>query len=378
MFSAPITTLLARSPPYGCYNFKPSNTAQLRAALNTGGIIGCIGTSITAGYGCGTGNPPVTGAQPLSWPAVLADNLTALGFNAKQTARWGDSNYGSAGAIPYDPRLTLASTNWNVSVTGPGGSSWLNSADSAAYSFNPGFQSNTATAWYQRNTGFATWQCDVGGVQVSSDIVANSTANAIVSVTMTTTLANNTWDLHRKSSATGNFRIEGIEAYDSTIPNLVRIWAMGWGGSGTTQWIPTSGPTTTGSVLETLPFDCTFVELTGNDMHQGLSHEQARSQLTTMAGLVTAQGGNCILVVWPAESTNATPEATQLAYDDDVVAVATNLDLPWMSQRAWLGGSYAANPSYYTDSVHVGPEGQARLASKAAYLFQYLRRVPWA
>lgn len=364
---------LGLSPPPGCYNFNRRNTARLRHALRYGGVIATPGTSLTAAYGSGTGDPPVEGAQPLSWPVLLADKLSAIGIPAKQTARWGDSNYGSAGSFLYDPRVTLGSSNWNVSNAGPGGSSWLNTADTANFSFDQGFDTDTAKVWYQQNTGLATWKCEVGGAQVGSNIVANNTPNSILSTTFNTTLGDNTWDFSRVSG--GGFRIEGVEAYDSTIANLVRIWPMGWGGVGTTQWISTAAATSVGSVLATLPVDCWVIELTGNDMHAELAHATAQSQLTTMDGLCSTLGGDVIHVIWPGESTALTSEATQGEYNRDVAAVAKALGRPYVSWREWFGGSFAASPANYSDSIHMSDVGQDVVATMMTQVMRYVMRL---
>jgi lysophospholipase L1-like esterase len=348
------------------YNFKPSNTRNLRKGLarvraGTGRLnIACLGDSTTAGTGANTGTSGQAGAYPYAYPALLKSILNSRLATAIDGAVFGQSNGGVVGYGTFDTRVTLGA-GWGTSIAAIG-SLWYNNSTTNAFAFTPTEQVDTAIVWYVRNGTGATFTIDVDGGAALATVNANG-ASGFLGQTVTFTKGAHTINVKRNGTGTDLY-LGGIIAYDSTAPSI-SVWNWGYHGTTSTTWNSTTNAWSPANAVAAIAPDVVIYGLGINDM--GVT--DVTTFKTNVQAIITKAliAGDCIIAIPNPVSTGAHAQSDQDAIRQALLDLACTNDLPVIDRYTELESYTQANANgWMYDTLHPNKLGYAAVASLTA------------
>jgi len=256
----------------------------------------CVGDSTTAGvfsdsYSTAVGTPNQGG--PNAYPARLAAYLTARGIPAvvgmaipghpgNEDSRWSGGLAYSGGNIGAGAASALSMTN-----------AGLNPA------LTPGVKADTYVVYFFGDSGTGTISAQATG-GTSTTINTTRSAGGIYKATVMagTASASNVLTLTWSS---GSSFILGVEFYDSTNPNVVRVLPAGVGGSQANQWANAASTTSYGgqAFISAVAADLTVISLGINDAAAGRTAAQVLTDVRTLASKAAPSGDVLLMSAFP-------------------------------------------------------------------------------
>lgn len=334
---------------YDALNFETTALINWRLAVakvrrgTANAKLALIGDSTTRGLGGNGGN---NGDVLNSYPTQLA---TILNKKIGLTTGVGNLIGGSAGgATPItglDSRVTFGG-GWTSSAGTTAGGTLLTSTASGTLAFTPVAAFDTADIYYPRNSGWGTWNANIGGG--SSTLITNSNANAFLKATLTGSLAvqavNCVW-------ASGSAFLAGIDTYDSATKQI-SVWNMGWSGATAGNWNNSTwlyGPL---SSIATYDPDLSIINLGINDWTAGTSLATFAANLQALITACKAVGDAIIVTPTPTQVSGGVTLAVQGTYVEVIKGLARTNNVPvvdlWTRFGSWeamdaLGAEFGAN-----------------------------------
>lgn len=315
----------------------------------------CIGDSTTAGvysdsYTTAIGSTNQGG--PNSYPSRLAAELTAMGIPASvgmaipgrpgnDDSRWtgqGAKIYGGAGiGAGYNASLQFAKAGDVGTLT-------------------PGVKADTYVIYYFGDAGTGTLSVQAtGGAASSVNTARNPAAIATVTVKAGTASAANALTI---SWVSGTSFILGVEFFDSTAPNTIRVLPAGVGSSTSGNWnsnVNVFGPR--GFIRAVAP-DLGIISLGINDMNSGAFASDVMTNVRAIAGDVALSGSVLLASAFP----HASPSSL-----DDVNSLYRASEFPYVDLAARYGYQMVARGLMTVDQTHPNALGYADAAVAIAY-----------
>ncbi len=328
---------------------------QLAALGQSPARVLCVGDSTTAGvysdsYGSAAGTPNQGG--PNSYPSRLAAFLNARGVPAAVGMAIpghsgnDDSRWSGPSAKNYSGSNIGAGAAAGISMTAAGHSVTL----------TPGVKADTFLVYYYGDSGTGVMSGQATGGSATSINTGASSTPSVKTATVVggTPSATNSITL---SWTSGTVFILGVEFYDSTNPNTVRVLPAGVGGSQATQWANLNTANQFGgrAFIKAVAPDLTVVSLGINDAAAGRTGSQVMADVTTLAGDAAVSGDVLLMSAFPHPSAS-TVDDVNAAYFASTYAY---LDLAWRygyNMMAWgLMTSDQTHPNAlgYSDAASV-------------------------
>lgn len=360
------------------YNYSPSNTRRIRAAIAkvragaASGYIACLGDSNTRGAGSGSGGGGSGSMQGYNgWPVQLAALLTSSGVKAQCENFFGAGGVG--GSYPtYDDRISISGSG----ISQPNGSGlvsvggWMFNATAAGtLTFTTKTACTVCDIYYfgSSGSGSLSWQVDGGSATTFS--CAQSTSKVYK---LTISLGSPATHSIALSWISGSTWIIGMDCYDATTP-LLHVWNWGWHGSTTAHWTNQYAGSTTTSTNQWLPQNCISgvfqpaavigPALGINDMNStnnmSAATVQANKQLMISSWASTT---DTILLTEGPSAASAVPSlAVQQQYNALDYQLAASNNVPLLDELAWMGDepSMETIGIYNSDHLHKTKAGHA-------------------
>jgi lysophospholipase L1-like esterase len=337
------------------YNFVPSNLIGWRTALaktmsgQANARILCIGDSTTFGTGSNNQNGSAGGEMnALSYPTQLATLLNEFGVPANANGWMGDGSTAYETRATNDGRLVMGSAWSEATVNSPsiGGYFFQASTNTNALSFTPTNQVDTFVIWYVQAPSNGVLSAQINSGTVTNQNTAGTPGYKILSFTVTGTLGANTLNL--KWSSGGKVFVVGVEAYNSAVKQVCVI-NSGWSGAKVVDIANNGNGYSPFASYPTFAADICLISIGINDW---VNSESLATFQSTLQGLVTQclTTGNVILVTPPPSSvSNGAPQASQQAFINVILAIATSNNVPVIDNwNRW--GPQANNLTMYAQS----------------------------
>lgn len=307
----------------------------------------CIGDSTTAGvysdsYTSATGSTNQGG--PNSWPAQLVKRLQAAGLPADY-AFCLPGHGGNA-----DSRWNI--NTWGYAAYGAGMNGVATAASAGLTStVTPTNVANTYVIYYYGDSGTGTFTAQATGGTLAT-INTNQATPGFYSYTITASASASTNTITLTNSS-GTVFVGGIEAYDSTAPNKIRVMGAGVGGSKATDWNNNGNPGALNFIKGIAP-DLTVISLGVND---GAVPDTTANVLAAVNGIsaAAAASGDVLLM-------SAVPHNSVTAVDG-YNAAYLGTGKPYVDlQRRW-GNSAQSWGLITSDNTHPNALGYADMAT---------------
>lgn len=315
----------------------------------------CVGDSTTAGYSADSYTTTPGSANVGSrnaYPAQLADYLTAQGIPAydafvipghtgSDDARWPVGGWSYAGS---------------GNGLGAGRNAGLYTATaSAATTISPGVTFDSATIYYYGDTSTGAFDAvATNGTPVSVN-TTQSTAGLYKSATITAQVASaeNTIVLTQTS---GTVYVVGVEVWDSTNPNRVRVMNAGVSSSSALDWAEGPNSTVLGgrALISKVAPDLTVISLGINDTTGGQTAGQILANVNTLVS--DAQVSGSVLLASAVPHSNSTSL-------DAVNALFRDAGLPYVDFQWRYGQNMATWGLQITDNTHPNALGYGDMAA---------------
>jgi hypothetical protein len=360
-------------------NTKRSNTIGLRRALwgskngTYRGRVPYIGDSTSEGYGTDAANALAIRDRS---PTVIAGRLiNEQVCPVKMNNFFGDSTgVSTANVSSYDSRLTNV-TNWSTtsSTYSVRGNLFTSASANREFDFAP-------VDWYGNAQTFDTVETTYldpapnaqllikrGAATVKTLSSGGSTAQPLKD---TTTITANTSVGFKTGPVAGNVFMSGAECYLATETDL-QLFDWGWRGSAPADWLSTSSLWSPGNMFAVVgPFDHIFLELGLNAFAIGQSAFE--TQLGQLADLCLAHATSMTLSTFTQTITSSQTQATQDAFRQSVLNVASARDLSVLDQYN-AQGTYV----YRNDQgiMLVGSSHNTYYYNKGRILADYVKYV---
>ncbi|MDX6806295.1 SGNH/GDSL hydrolase family protein [Terrihabitans rhizophilus] len=360
--------------PY-CYNFKDSNTAKLqtmrgnvRSGKQNGRVI-CMGDSIPGGHGTGTGANGFSGARQKAFPRKVAEQVNRELLPAQSIAITGGA--GVSGGVTVQDYYGGASRlvpgpGWGNISQGIGGGYWQNSTTSDPLAWMPEVPVDTLEYSYAQFSGAATFTVDIGGAALETVVAANAAGAApIRKVTLGGPASLRAINWKRLSG--GALNLCWATAYDST-KAIIDVWNAGISGALVDTINNTANPWSARSAVVAAQPDVVFVQIGMNNWIQNTDPTLFDPALRSLLQALMATGATVILVNPTPRAVANTPLVTQMIYVNKIVAMAIELDLPFLDLREMFVSWEVANGrSWMNDVTHPGQVGASMIAEPYAY-----------
>lgn len=305
---------------------------QLAALNQSPARLLCVGDSTTAGvysdsYGSAAGTTNQGG--PNSYPSRLAAYLNARGVPAavsmaipghqgNDDSRWGG---------PY------AYSGANIGAGAAGSLSFSNSGQSAT--LTPGVKADSYVVYWYGDSGTGTFTTQVGAEAAVSINTTKSTP-AVYKTTIKSAAAPSASNVLSFAWASGTSFVLGVEWFDSTNPNVVRVLPAGVGGSQANQWANLNTANQFGgrAFIKAVAPDLTVISLGINDTAAGRTGAQVMSDVSTLAADAALSGDVMLMSAFPHPGAS-TVDDVNAAYFASTYAY---LDLAWRygyNMMAW-------------------------------------------
>lgn len=268
-----------------------------------------------------------------------------------------NASFGTGGTTG-DTRVTLGAGWARGSLNAIAGGGWKGtSGGGGTLSFVPAASFDTLKVWWLRQSGAGSATVNVDGGSSLGTITGNG-ATSVQSTTYTVTAGTHTVNIVGPTG--GDLFIIGIETYTAATA-AVRINNYGLSGSAVGDWDDDTNAWDTLKVLRAFAPDLTFVNLTINDIKDGLT--TTGNYTTAMSAIVSAlnESGDVALTV--GNRTNDADD-TDLRYQSFVNALMTVGTIMFSVPNRW--GSYTtANASGFMsgDGIHPNDTGYNDIAT---------------
>jgi lysophospholipase L1-like esterase len=315
----------------------------------------CVGDSTTAGVysdsyttAAGTGNQ----GGPNAYPARLAAYLTARGIPAAV----GMAIPGHAGGNSDSRWSGSAGQNYAGAPIGMGGNAGLTmTASGQQIILTPGVKADKFIVYYYADTGTGTMTAQgTGGSAGTISTVGSGPSVGKATVTAGAPSISNTLTL---SWASGTVFILGVEFYDSTNPNIVRVLPAGVGGSRAQDWNQTQG---FGSLvmIQAIAPDLTIISLGINDDAAGRTPAQILADVNVVINNAAKLSGDVLLMSAFPHPSNTTLDQVNDAY---YATTYPYVDLAWRYGHNMLAWGFMTS-----DQTHPNALGYDDAASVLA------------
>ena len=345
------------------YNFNPTvNLTHWRAAkaavlAGTGrATLDYAGDSTTLGWGSGTGGTAYTGAHDLSGAMQSAHYMQVGGLPTTFDSQMGGIGGGMnslAFLAAYNQRFSITGSGWALLPNDPTintlGGTYVDNTTTTAdlLKATPAVQVDTFKIFAYQNTPLGSYSWNIDG---GADTTINQSAlpASVKITTVSTTKGAHVLNLKRVSGAA--YQIGWI-AYDSTTP-AIDVVKMGWGGSTSSNW----NPTTTGwepvSAIPVLGAALLVINLGINDWETGIPPATTAANIQA---LITAQknAGGDVIICMPTPTGGTASPATQATYLPPLIALANSNNIPLINWTARYTSWAVQNARGWTyDSLH--------------------------
>ena len=323
--------------------------ARTRAgSANT--VIMCIGDSLTAGLaGDGT-----FGGRTTSYPAILRSLLQTLsGFTARINSSLFDATgtFNNTNWTTYDSRWVLGA-NWSLSQYSPTGHRHLlfNNATPTNATFTPVDSCDRYDIHYVSNPVYGT--LTIGSAGASPSTINMSAATLTRKVTVSVTAGQ---PLILTPPVSTQVNISAVVGYTAATPEVTVINA-GQGGSLSNFWADRGTVFTNSFLIDSIAPNIGIVCLGVNDWLAGVNVATYKAQMNAIVSRLRAISCDPIVVSpFPSGITNVAL-ASQRAYADALLAVASENSAPFIDLFQLVGSYEIANPlGYYQASQSVHP-----------------------
>ena len=325
------------------YNWKPSNTRHLRAALGRAksgagaAKIGFAGDSTTAGY--------QATASTQSVPIVVRDLLSASGYPIMGTGPVVGNPGGGPGGF-LDSRWSFTGS-W---TTQAGNNNFLyqTTASGATATFTSDKPGTVVELRYMNNGGAFTYAIDGG----AATTVTPTGAGTLASVTVTG-LANTTHTLTITTTSTSPFYLVWADVRGAT--SGVLIANFGVCSSTTGDWV-NGNFYFPGNMMADWAPDVTFLNLGINDVGGSVATSTIKANLQTLITQFKASGDVIMVTSNPHQSLNFT------ALNQAKYQLAISNDIPLIDLYDRFTSYAVSNPlGLYADAAHPNGTGYADL-----------------
>jgi lysophospholipase L1-like esterase len=308
--------------------------------------------------GRGVGEGPAS-----SWPAHLADLLTASGYPAVANGIIGN---GGNVSTTFDPRLVYGS-GWGVTNTPTVGGFLMfgNAGGTGSFSFRPTNPVDTFEVWFSCNGSTGSLQANIDG-GAGTAVGTSASAAAVVKKTFTAgSVGLHTLNL---TDVTGSaVYIVGFNAFDSTKPGIDILNGSSSGGKAS-DLVSGSDPWSGLQLLPKLGVDLTIPGLGVNDagaIDNGTL--TAATFLAQMGQILSACGGSILMKTCVPSSINGgVSAASQLAVNVAQYSLAQSRNIPLIDVSNALGSynGWDQNATYglMFDRLHPSGAGNADIA----------------
>lgn len=311
-------SLTSTASPY--YNFNASQFAVLsdafvRVSGSTGRGFGVhVGDSTTMGFDGGDSGTAMVNAKANSWPSIMANRLTTLGFQSNWeniAASQGNANASADSVFQtggYKTGLNMGSA-WTAQGTATTlGGIMFTTSSAGTFAYTPEISVDNFEIFDILNSGLGTIQYNVDGGSNTSLVQAGTAAfrrTTVPAGSAGTHTLNVKW-------VSGSTFLAGVRAWNSGTKAFDWINA-GRGSSTTTDWIVSTNPYNSLPALATLTASADFVTimLGENDELQSFSETTFKTNYQSIINTVSAGGANVLLITPIPLATTTLADATQ-------------------------------------------------------------------
>jgi lysophospholipase L1-like esterase len=323
----------------------------------------CIGDSLTTGYGAS--GVPYAGAEPLSYPAVLAGLLSS--YHGSRENLFGSHTATTfADLLAYDIRLT-ATTGWGLFGVGSsiGGAVLTNASNTTgALNFTPSIPVDTFDIYSPAAIGCDNLTIAVDGGSVIATVNLNVSTTLIKTTVSAGALGSHTVNLKRTVNGGNGVFVSGIVGYNSAVKEI-SVYNGGWSGSTAANWNDATFPGW--SPKPAIPIvapDLAVIFLGANEILGGVA---PATFSTNLQAIITAAklSGDVLLVTPPPVDTGLASAAAQQAIVDVVYALALTNKCNVIDLYARWGSSYTNSLAFgrYGDGIHASGAGYSDIAN---------------
>lgn len=346
--------------PY-VHNFKPTNTAKIRAAL--------------AGMRAGTKRPKIlfvgdstlaNGSQAPnrlnSVPMQTAAKLRARGMLASYYNWFGANQYTTtAEYTAYNGAVIFSGTWLNAGSDSHGGRPWASNTNGAVLRWAPEGVVNKIKVWFWQNTTLGTFNYNInGGALVGPIDCAGAAGHQSIEITVPRGAGN----FIRIVNVSGTIAISGMAAWDDTELGL-DVLNLGWRTSTANMWNVTANPWSPLNAIGMHQPDLTIfnpgINHWRNNVLADASFKANYQPLITKA----LETGDVVIQVPIPSSTdsaagagNYASTAVQQSFIEDMYELSAANDNPIYDETERFGSYAAAEAAGYTqDSLHYNSTG---------------------
>lgn len=323
--------------------------------------IGIVGDSTTWGYGAG-GSIGANNGHKLGWPSVLSglirggNNQNWFGNGAVNTTM-----YYPGFDDRINPGVWAVGSASSISL---GSHAFKSIGAGAAFAFTPSIAVDTFIVHYEvfATGGVANYNID-GGATLGTITMTGSNARGRLKIQV----AKGTHTLNLNWQSGGQVTVNGLEAYDSTI-DQVMLLNFGYSASKIADNIVATSPWSPLNMLAGLQADELWLDMTINDANAGTADATYRASLETwIAAALAAVGSYAKIKMITGNQADATvaPLAQQDSYVASFKAVAAGHGIVVSDIYTEFGTYVAANArGDMFDTTHPIGQGYARIAAQ--------------
>jgi len=348
-----------------------------------------LGDSITAGFNDSTN--AITESSAASFPARLAQLLTARGYPARIAGINGTQGFTPAQQVIYDPRIAFGANVGNFARPGIGfallATSGGGTAANNTISFTPEVNCDTVQIFYYTVAEGGSFTVNVAGGSTLATINTNGAESLVASAPIALgALSQGQINLVGPTAASTFMIIAAVLAYNSTVPGIDMVNA-GTGGATVATYTsatqpfmfpfpsqPANSPIASALIYD---FDLAVICLGVNDFQpanfaslvQGGSYVGG---LTNLINAYQAAGTDVVLLVPPPISSTVTALNTQAQMVATLQQIAAQFVNPpvlirW-DQRwgSWLQSSANGLNGSTNNTIHPGAAGYGDAAAMIA------------
>jgi hypothetical protein len=340
--------------PSGLFNVSALTLPHWRAAIanvrngSGRGKVVFIGDSVTMGFGT-VNAPGFADAFQKAFPRVTGKLLNGAAVSSlvplQDASFFGSQGNTLANYNAYDPRVSLGAFTAAQAVSvGGAGFGYITGGGVSTLAFAPGVNIDNFTVYYLQQAGQGHFTTDIDGGASLGD--TNTGAGATALGTVTRTVARGIHTININAQNNGNLIINGVVAWDSTIPAIDLIQGGIFGATLSTH-IVTTNVNSPFPTLKALAPDLTILEIGASDVVVLTPLATFESQLRTF--IVGAQlSGDVLLVSEDVTNVASSSDGTYQRYLDLIKSVAlstgcgvVDMKTRWASRPAWRGRSWA-------------------------------------
>lgn len=357
------------------FNFRPGTSGNLarfstaKAGMGSGTrpLVVYLGDSKTMGENI-FGGFSYANCQAVNLTNKIADLCVSGGLQTNKDIAFSQLGMSTiAIQASYDPRM-VANTNWGYYTdTGISGNTWrcLNpNTNPLSYTFAG--TTDRVKIWYiQRTANQDTIAVYDGATLLGTQpTVGGASALASKTFNLASRASGKTISIQRTNTIAQTVSIQGIIAWDSTVPAIDLINLGRSGSKASFEWVSAAAAWSPINGIKTLNADLYVINLGSNDLAASVSVATFTSSMQTIIDACKFNGGNVVLVN-PTKGQQPTygDAAAQAAYSAAIRALAVTNDCPMIDEGRDFGDWANVSSTLFSDSIHENEAGTARRAA---------------